>query len=130
MSDEAKKTGLIHLDENKFKELTENSNDLYMIDFWAEWCGPCKVMNPYLEKIATLPKYEGELKIAKINTDENQNLASAFKITGIPCFIFVQFDSESKKVTELARIVGASDYISFVNKIDDNLKAIKASKSE
>jgi thioredoxin 1 len=56
-----------------------------LVDFWAEWCPPCKMIAPHLDKIAE--EQEGKLKVAKVNADENQRLMSQFKIRGIPTLI-------------------------------------------
>ena len=58
-----------------------------IVDFWAEWCGPCKMIAPVLEEISN--EYEGKLRVFKVNTDEEQELSSIFSIQSIPALLFI-----------------------------------------
>lgn len=57
-----------------------------MVDFYADWCGPCKMMGPLVEKMAV--KYEGKVKIGKLNVDESMEIAQKYRVASIPTFIF------------------------------------------
>jgi len=74
-------------------------NGVVMIDFWAVWCGPCRMIAPTVEELAK--EYTGKIKVMKLNTDENPDIASRYKIMGIPTIIFF------KNGQEADRIVGA-----------------------
>jgi len=81
-----------------------------MVDFWAAWCGPCKMIAPTIEELAE--EYEGQLKVCKLNTDENPEIASKNQIMGIPSLLFFK---EGKLVD---KIVGAASKKQFKEKID------------
>lgn len=70
------------LTTEEFQELLEKENGLIMIDFFADWCGPCKMMAPLVDQIAT--EYEGKVVVRKINTDEAPKLAFKYNIMSIP----------------------------------------------
>ena len=56
-----------------------------LVDFWAEWCGPCRMLGPIVEKVATA--YAEKVKVVKLNTDENPSLGGEYQVSGIPCLI-------------------------------------------
>ena len=70
------------VDGTNFDSEVKNSDLPVLVDFWAPWCGPCKMISPIVEELAG--DYEGKIKVAKINVDDNQELASQFGIRGIP----------------------------------------------
>ena len=73
---------IVHLSDNSFDTDVLKAEGPILVDFWAEWCGPCKMIAPILDEIAT--EYEGKLTIAKLNIDENPATAPKFGIRGIP----------------------------------------------
>jgi thioredoxin 1 len=81
-----------------------------LVDFWAEWCGPCRLMGPILDELA--PAFAGKLKIGKINVDENQNTPSQFGIMNIPTMIVF------KNGKEFDRIVGATGKADLQKKLE------------
>jgi thioredoxin 1 len=64
------------------------SQQLVMVDFWATWCAPCRMVAPTVEELAK--EYEGKAKFVKVNTDENSELATQYKIRGIPTLMFIR----------------------------------------
>jgi len=69
-----------------------------MIDFWAAWCGPCRIISPTIEELSK--EYSGKIKVLKLNTDENSDIASRYQVMGIPTIMFF------KDGTKLDQIVG------------------------
>ena len=84
------------LSNTNYSEIIEKEKKLIIIDFWAEWCGPCKMLSPILESINE--KYKDNLIVYKLNTDENPELAQDYKITSIPCCVFMKNGSEIHRV--------------------------------
>jgi thioredoxin 1 len=77
---------LLTITEQNFEEEVLKSPIPVMIDFWAEWCGPCKMLGPAVEEVAT--EYNGKLKVGKLDVDSNQNLAQKYGVMSIPRLIF------------------------------------------
>lgn len=73
---------VIHVTDNTFEDQVLNSDKPVMVDYWAEWCGPCKMIAPILDEIAD--EYDGRLTIAKLNIDENQGTPQKYAVRGIP----------------------------------------------
>ena len=71
-----------------FQSTVMESDKLSVIDFWAEWCGPCRAIGPVIEELAT--EYAGKVNIGKVNVDVNPNLSMNFGITSIPAILFVK----------------------------------------
>lgn len=75
----------IQISDAQFSEEVLNSDVPVLVDFWAPWCGPCKMIAPVLEDIAA--EYEGKVKVVKLNVDENQETAPKYNVRGIPTLL-------------------------------------------
>ncbi|MDR3124979.1 MAG: thioredoxin [Endomicrobium sp.] len=75
----------IEVNESTFSQEVLSSEEPVLVDFWAPWCGPCKMLSPVIDEIAA--EYEGKAKVVKVNTDANMSLSSQYQVTSIPCLI-------------------------------------------
>ena len=91
--------GTVNLTDATFDEEVQGSSEPIIVDFWAEWCGPCKMIAPILDEIAT--EQAGKITVAKLNVDDNPDAARRFDVMSIPTLIVFQ-DGQPKK-----RLVGA-----------------------
>ena len=89
------------LNEADFDKNVRKSTDVYLVDFWAPWCGPCRMMAPILEEFSTK---QSKIKVAKINVDENPGLAQEFDITGIPTLIVFNKGKEDQRISGLVQL--------------------------
>jgi thioredoxin 1 len=91
---------VIKLDESNFdREVTQGEKPV-VVDFWAEWCGPCKMIAPLLDEIAH--EKAGSVKVAKVNVDENQSLSLKYNIRAIPALLFFKNGQLRDQVTGVA----------------------------
>ncbi len=93
---------IVYVTDDSFEEDVLKSEIPVLVDYWAEWCGPCKMIAPILEEIVS--EYAGKLKVAKLNIDENSATPPKFGIRGIPTLmIFKDGDVEATKVGALSK---------------------------
>ena len=93
-----------------FKTEVLESTVPVLVDFWAQWCGPCLMLGPVLEKVAV--KYSNRIKVLKLNLDENREIAADYQIMSIPCLIIF------RQGMEIGRIIGYMDENKLSAKID------------
>ncbi len=79
---------VITITSKNFEEEVSKSEVPVLLDFWATWCGPCKMVSPIVDEVAN--EVEGKAKVGKVNVDEEQELASAFQIMSIPTLVVIQ----------------------------------------
>jgi thioredoxin 1 len=102
--------GIINLSDSSFDEEIKSSEEPVLVDFWAEWCGPCKMIAPTLEEIGK--DYSGRLRIAKLNVDDAPDTARRFEVMSIPTLILFK-DGEPS-----LRIIGAKGKGQLLQEID------------
>lgn len=94
--------GIVHITDESFEREVLKSDDPVLLEYWAEWCGPCKLIAPVLEQIAG--EYAGRLRVAKLNIDENPDTPPKYGIRGIPTLmLFKNGHVEATKVGALSK---------------------------
>jgi thioredoxin 1 len=106
-------THAVKVDEGNWDVEVMKAPGLVMVDFWAVWCGPCQMVAPIVEELAT--EYAGKLKVMKLNTDENPETAGRYQIMSIPTILFFK----SGKLVE--KVIGARPKRQFKEVIDSLL---------
>ena len=101
---------IVELNEANFEAEVLKSGQPVLVDFWAEWCGPCKMIAPVLEEIAT--EQTGRAKVAKVNVDENPGLAAQYQIQSIPTLLYFA-DGVARD-----RVIGAAGKKAIVSKLE------------
>jgi thioredoxin 1 len=105
--------GSFTISDATFDEEIASATEVVVVDFWAEWCGPCKMIAPVLEEIAV--EHEGRIRVAKLNVDDNPDIARRFDVMSIPTLIVFQDGKPAK------RMVGAKGKGQLLEELADYL---------
>lgn len=112
MSDDKQK-GAVHLTDKNFSQQLKEAGVPVMVDFYADWCGPCQMAAPIIDKLAD--EYRGKVLIAKVNVDENRQTAQEFGVMSIPTVImFEEEDGDVKPVKKQVGFPGEDGYRSMI----------------
>lgn len=102
----------VTLTDKNFNEEVINSQTPVLVDFWAVWCGPCKMIGPIIAEIAQ--EFEGKIKVGKVNVDENQATAAQYGIRGIPTLLFFK---GGELVNQVVGVQPKTKLVELINKI-------------
>ena len=108
----------IHVTDAEFDSKVLKSPTTVIVDFWAPWCGPCRMVAPVLEKLAQ--EYDGKMIVAKVNTDDNPEYAMRYGVQGIPTMLFI------RNGQIIDRLVGAGPYPMIKARLDKVLSTVAA----
>lgn len=100
----------LELTDTNFQTEVLESDKLTVVDFWAEWCGPCRAIGPVIEELSK--EYDGKVNIGKVNVDNNPKVSMDYHITSIPAILFI------KNGEVVDKLVGAQPKANFVKKIE------------
>lgn len=104
-----------NLNLDQFNQLLSQSEEIVLVDFYADWCGPCQIMKPIFEELSHQEKYQGRVKFLKINVDNNPQIVTHYNIFSIPTFVFFKQGEPVKNLT------GAISKESLAKEIDSLL---------
>jgi thioredoxin 1 len=111
---------VIELNEANWEQEVVKSDKPVLVDFWAPWCGPCRALGPTIDKLAQT--YNGKLKVGKLNTDDSPEVASKYRISGIPAILFFKGSDQPAD-----RLVGLQPEAALVKVIDKLIQGQSAS---
>ncbi len=100
----------LELTDTNFQQEVINSDKISVVDFWAEWCGPCRAIGPVIEELSK--EYDGKVKVGKVNVDNNPQVSLNYGITSIPAILFI------KNGEVVDKLIGAQPKSNFVKKIE------------
>jgi thioredoxin 1 len=103
----------VEFNDGNFDTQVVASDKLSIVDFWAEWCGPCRAIGPVIEELSK--EYAGKVNVGKVNVDHNPQLSINYNITSIPAILFIK----GGKVVD--KLVGAQPKSNFVKKIEQHI---------
>jgi thioredoxin 1 len=106
----------IVITDDNFEELVLRSDQAILLDFWAPWCGPCKVLNPIIEELAE--DFDGRAIIGKVNVDQNPGLSQKFKVKSIPTILLIKYSNLYERINGMVPKPNLSELIEELIEIE------------
>lgn len=103
---------VVEFNSSNWETEVAQSDKPVLVDFWAPWCGPCRMIGPTVDRVAT--QFAGKLKVGKVNVDDNQDLAVKYSVTSIPALLFFQGGAQKEKIVGA---LGEKELVAVVNRV-------------